>query len=283
MATDIDGYPTSPLERFVTGLNTGWQNMNARIKEANDLKIQNQQFDLGEMTRKQILDAEKKKQEDNVKKENLPAGANPSSGGSAGSATGGGGEVGEFAAPVVNYFKSLGWNDNAIAGAIANGMAEGKFSNNWTPGDNGSSFGHWQFHKGGEYEGYIKFLQDNKLDPNDPAALHDSVNQAKYFAQRMTQIDPNYGQIGDAKAATDLVMSKFERPAKQYNVAGARYSFLPGAQQYLANPPAPSTANMAIGSPELQTAAPDYNRAMQMPLPSEQTAGATPPAIGAPP
>lgn len=163
-------------------------------------------------------------------------GGAPSSGGR--NLGGGTASWGQYAQPIADYFKSIGYTPAAIQGAMANGLGEGGFAEPWSQstavgkdGQREQSFGHWQFHQGGELDGYQKWAKDNNV--ND---LQSSVNQARYFAYRMQQIDPNYGHITDPKAATDTVATQFE----QYAGAkpGQRYGQLAAAQNYLAQAPA---------------------------------------------
>jgi hypothetical protein len=118
--------------------------------------------------------------------------------------------AGPHATEAVDTFKKAGWTDAAIQGALANGQNEGGFHEAWKPGDNGTSFGHWQFHRGGEYEGFMQF--------SGGAAT--TQKQAEYLVQRMEQIHPGFGQITDPKQAADIIEREFERPKV---VTGNRY------------------------------------------------------------
>jgi hypothetical protein len=249
------GYPTSPLSKFVGGLETGWHNMQDRYKQAMELRQLQQQYDWGEEAKKNI----KGQQDDKpAKTATLPAGDtnNPSGGGSAtggtgsgssGGGGGGGGDWGPAATAVTNYFKSIGWSDAAIAGAMGNGLGEGGFGAPWKQssvvdknGNREQSWGHWQFHRGGELDGYEDWLTKNNLDPKDPTVLQDSVNQAKYFAKRMNEINPNFGKLTDANAAGDQVLQGFEKPRNA--ASGSRNNLVATAQKYLANPPQTAAA-----------------------------------------
>jgi hypothetical protein len=110
--------------------------------------------------------------------------------------------AGPHATQAVDTFKKAGWTDAAIQGALANGQNEGGFEESWKPGDNGTSFGHWQFHRGGEYEGFMQF--------SGGAAT--TQKQAEYVVQRMEQIHPGFGKITDPKQAADIMEAEFERP-----------------------------------------------------------------------
>lgn len=118
--------------------------------------------------------------------------------------------AGPHATEAVDVFKGAGWTDAAIQGALANGQNEGGFHETWKPGDNGSSFGHWQYHRGGELEGYQSSFGNDRS----------TKAQAQYLVQRMEQIHPGFGQITDPKQAADIIEREFERPAV---VTGNRY------------------------------------------------------------
>jgi hypothetical protein len=126
------------------------------------------------------------------------------------------GQAGEYAAAgphateAVDVFKGSGWTDAAIQGALANAQNEGGFHEIWKPGDGGTSFGHWQYHKGGELEGYQSSFGNDRS----------TKAQAQYLVQRMEQIHPGFGKITDPKQAADIIEREFERPAV---VTGQRY------------------------------------------------------------
>ena len=153
----------------------------------------------------------------------------PSASTSAGS--GGGSGFGPLAGPVVDQLRSEGWTDPAIAGALANGQAEGQFNEPWQKSaGKEQSFGHWQFNDKGELPGYLDFVNSVGGDPQD------SKMQARYLASRMEELVPGFGQITDPKLATNLIESEFEKPGKQTSRMGQ----LMLAQNYLAkNPAAP--------------------------------------------
>jgi hypothetical protein len=118
--------------------------------------------------------------------------------------------AGPHATEAVDVFKGAGWTDAAIQGALANGQNEGGFHETWKPGDSGTSFGHWQYHKGGELEGYQSSFGNDRS----------TKAQAQYLVQRMEQIHPGFGKITDPKQAADIIEREFERPAV---VTGQRY------------------------------------------------------------
>lgn len=277
-------YAPSGFSQFVTGMNEGWKNMQDRMKQYYELKNQQLAYEAADATAAAKKNA---RGGDSGVTTTTEPGMNTGAGGAGGSSGGSGGSagaaegLGRYAQPVVDYFKSIGWSPEAIQGVMANGQAEGRFDTPWKEGDGGTSFGHWQFHYGGEMGGYRDWLKNNNLNPNNDADLQSSVNQAKYVAYRMNQIDPNYGQIGDARQATDLVQQQFERPRADLNQTGARYSYLPGVQKGLDAMQPPTAA--PVGSPQLAAAAPDYNRAMQTPIPSAASLGTPSAAIGTPP
>jgi hypothetical protein len=118
--------------------------------------------------------------------------------------------AGPHATEAVDVFKGAGWTDAAIQGALANAQNEGGFHETWKPGDGGTSFGHWQYHKGGELEGYQSSFGNDRS----------TKAQAQYLVQRMEQIHPGFGKITDPKQAADIIEREFERPAV---VTGRRY------------------------------------------------------------
>lgn len=125
-------------------------------------------------------------------------------------------QVGQYAAAgphateAIDVFKGAGWTDAAIQGALANGQNEGGFHETWKPGDGGSSFGHWQYHRGGELEGFQSSFGNDRS----------TKAQAQYLVQRIEQIHPGFGQITDPKQAADIIEREFEKPAV---VTGNRY------------------------------------------------------------
>jgi hypothetical protein len=124
--------------------------------------------------------------------------------------SGGYAAAGPHATEAVDVFKGAGWTDAAIQGALANAQNEGGFHETWKPGDGGTSFGHWQYHKGGELEGYQSSFGNDRS----------TKAQAQYLVQRMEQIHPGFGKITDPKQAADIIEREFERPAV---VTGRRY------------------------------------------------------------
>lgn len=131
--------------------------------------------------------------------------------------------LGQHISEAVKVFQEAGWTRAAIEGALANGLAEGTFGENWKrstiPGE--QSFGHWQFNAGGELPGFMRFANGDKS----------TAAQARYLVTRMEQVHPGYGSIQDARQATDIVGLKFER----YKDArpGDRYSYLAAVQKKL--------------------------------------------------
>ncbi len=118
--------------------------------------------------------------------------------------------IGPHAQEAVSVFKQAGWSDAAIEGALHNGLAEGGFGTTWKPGDGGTSFGHWQYHRGGELEGFQRFAGGDRS----------TAAQAKYLVQRMEEIRPGFGRISDPRQATNIIEAEFERPR---DVTGSRY------------------------------------------------------------
>jgi hypothetical protein len=131
---------------------------------------------------------------------------------------------GPHAQEATDTFKKAGWSDAAIEGALHNGLAEGGFDTNKKPGDGGTSFGHWQYHRGGELEGYERFAGGD----------WSTKKQAEYLIQRMEEIRPGFGQIQDPRLATNIIEAEFERPAV---VTGSRYAgpVLPGIPRGMAH------------------------------------------------
>lgn len=158
------------------------------------------------------------------------------------SASSSGGGMGPLAQPVVAQLRQEGWTDAAIAGALANGQAEGQFNEPWqkSPGKE-NSYGHWQFNDQGELPGYMDFVKSAGGNPQD------SAMQARYLASRMEELVPGFGQITDPKVATNLIESEFEKPAKQTSRMGQ----LMLAQNYLAKnaaTPGPQYAQANTGT-----------------------------------
>lgn len=152
------------------------------------------------------------------------------------------GGMGPLAQPVVAQLRQEGWTDAAIAGALANGQAEGQFNEPWqkSPGKE-NSYGHWQFNDQGELPGYMDFVKSAGGNPQD------SAMQARYLASRMQELVPGFGQITDPKVATNLIESEFEKPAKQTSRMGQ----LMLAQNYLAKnagAPGPQFAQANTGT-----------------------------------
>lgn len=156
--------------------------------------------------------------------------ATPGSGTS--SSGGGEGNYGSYGSQVVDYFKKAGYSDAMTQAIVAGGLGEGGFSVPWKKSDYvdpktgrpEESYGHWQFHRGGELDGYEKWAAANKVQD-----LQNSLNQARYLDFRLTQIDPDLKNATDAKAATNRFMTDFLNPADK--TPGKLFKYLPQAQQ----------------------------------------------------
>lgn len=140
-------------------------------------------------------------------------------------------------AQIVSILKGRGWSDAAIHGALANAVGEGGLEQAWkqstvpsAKGPNGfeDSWGPWQFHKGGELDGYYKWSREQGIkNPEGNVA-----GMTNYMAQRVESSMPGYAQHTDPKKAIDQFHIQFERPADK--TPGTRYQYLPQAQQYFA-------------------------------------------------
>lgn len=148
----------------------------------------------------------------------LDGGAGPSSGG-------GSGGWGPLATPAISAMKNEGASDAFTQAAMGHGLAEGGFNDPWRAGDNGNSFGHWQFNQGGELPGYLAWAQ-GKGDPKDTAL------QARYVTQRAEQLHPGITKTNDPRLAMDVLGTKFER--YKGNGPGQRSGYLADAQKAMA-------------------------------------------------
>jgi hypothetical protein len=133
-----------------------------------------------------------------------------------------------MASQIVSVLKGRGWSDAAIHGALANALAEGGLSEPWkqssavSNGQREESYGPWQFHKGGELDGYTKYVQQNKIkDPKDINA------QTNYMADRVEKMLPGYQYSDNSHKAIDRFHIGFERPANK--TPGTRYQHLDSA------------------------------------------------------
>ena len=245
------GYPVGPLERFVTGLESGYTSALDIKKKSQELKTALAYEEAANAKPKRAVGGEG--DTGTTREKPYETGGTTGSGGSEGGGSGGSGKGGggsgeggwgEYAAPIADYFKKAGYSDAAIQGIMANGLAEGGFRTNWNVGDNGASKGHWQFNAKGEMPGYETWAKNNGVTD-----LQNSVNQARYVDYRL-QSDPkfkNFKNITDAKEATNRFHIDFERPKDQ--TPGLRFGHLATAQRYLAGGGAPAPAAApAIGS-----------------------------------
>ncbi len=145
---------------------------------------------------------------------------------------------GPLADPAVSTMRSAGASDAFIQAAMGHGLAEGGFQQPWAKAGGGeSSFGHWQFNKGGELPGYEKFAaaRGPGLGIDDPT---DTRLQAMYLMQRADQLHPGITKTDDPNQAMDVLGTKFER--YKGNAPGQRRDYLAAAQRALAVPDVPT-------------------------------------------
>lgn len=164
-----------------------------------------------------------------------------------------GGAVGSFSVtPHVNEavaeFKKAGWTQAAIEGALANGLAEGGFNEPWKQALSGErSFGHWQYYANGELPGFQRTAGSDQS----------TAAQARYLISRMEELHPGYGRITDARQATDIVATKFER--YQGAAPGQRYGHLETVQRALSGgstPPMQPASTAGTDQPSALPSAP---------------------------
>ena len=170
---------------------------------------------------------------------NTPSSTPGSGGGDGGSGSGGGqsgSDWGEYAQPIIKFFRDKGYHDSAIQGIMANGLAEGGFSTPWkqsgavgADGRREESYGHWQFNARGELPGYQRWARENGV-----SNIQDSLSQAKYIDYWVNVNMPEFKTMSDANKATDTFLQRFERPKNQ--TSGIRYPALQRVQNFMRQP-----------------------------------------------
>lgn len=118
-----------------------------------------------------------------------------------------------------NYLKQNGYSDAAAAGIMANIHHESSF-NTGASGDNGTSYGICQWHKGRK-DNLFKKAKSMGKDPSDLGV------QLSYLMDEMTTSYPIFSQssfknITDPKEAAKIFCTKFEKPANASSKAIVR-------------------------------------------------------------
>lgn len=281
---------------LVGGLFDGFKAVQDIVKARNDLQLQSMIFEAADAAKKEM---EKGEVANTIARALYPEDAIPDNPATTGSSTaplpeqqspeardaaskGGRGGWGLLAPVAVKHLSSLGLEEAAVQGIMANGLGEGGFSTPWLKsgvptagGGTENSFGHWQFYDRGELPAYLKWAA-GRGDPQDTKL------QAEFVAHRMEEIYPGFSKITDPKLATDLVATKFER----YKGAapGQRYGYLADVQKAMSGlPPEPRNDVSQVPTYDVGlrkaptpsalgdlTAVPDYSGAMGAPAPGPQ-------------
>ena len=112
----------------------------------------------------------------------------------------------------LSYLTGQGVDPIVAAGMLGNAGHESHL-NATVPGDNGDSFGLYQFNKNGELPAFQKFAKDNNLDVNDPKTQHQFV---------INQLNGPYSDVrdamiksGDPAQAAKIFMQGYERPGAE--------------------------------------------------------------------
>ena len=112
----------------------------------------------------------------------------------------------------LSYLTGQGVDPIVAAGMLGNAGRESHL-NATVPGDNGDSFGLYQFNKNGELPAFQKFAKDNNLDVNDPKTQHQFV---------INQLNGPYSDVrdamiksGDPAQAAKIFMQGYERPGAE--------------------------------------------------------------------
>ena len=122
----------------------------------------------------------------------------------------------------LSYLTSQGADPIVAAGMLGNAGRESHL-NATVPGDNGDSFGLYQFNKNGELPAFQKFAKDNNLDTSDPKTQHQFV---------LNQLNGPYSDVrdamiksGDPAQAAKIFMQGYERPSAETAGLGERMSY----------------------------------------------------------
>ncbi len=235
---------------FVDGMFGGLKAGQDFLKARNDLKIQMAEIEFGEAARAQM--------QRDAAGNPTPAfdygggGDIPGTSGSStpptelpsddvkGGVRRGAGGSGTYAQIAIETARGAGASDAAIQGMMANGLGEGGFQESWKKAGGGeNSFGHWQFNRNGELPGYLNFVKKEGGDPTDTRL------QTLYALKRANEVHPGFSQLTDAKTATDVFATRFER----YKGAapGQRYGLLTDAQRYMTGQPVEPRQAIPVG------------------------------------
>jgi hypothetical protein len=174
------------------------------------------------------------------------------------------GKWGPLAPVAIAEFNKQGASQAFTEAAMAHGLAEGGFSEEWrqawgTAGKPEHSYGHWQMNVGTELPGYQKDYGDS----------HATTDQVKYLMKRAEEYSPGITKTNNAEQAMDALTEGFER--YQGHAPGQRRGYLAWARKLMGTPeavgPSPSATPMQVVAGPDQLIAPEPLPKVNFPLP----------------